>query len=813
MKSYKGMKRALGIFLAGAMIMQCMLPVYAEEPNNAGAGAGIEAVTEGTGNVISDQTVTGAPTTDTGSTVTVTETPGSDALGSSDQNSTQTPEQGMDQNTDQSNDQSSVDGQGINGSDAIQNEESNDSGSEPENDQKTKARAQLKATAEEPTPGLEYTTHVQTYGWMDPVTDGQQAGTTGLKKRMEAIRIHLTGLDGGRAAKATAEEQAQGDAAAVAEEEAQAADAAEAAENAGTAGQDEAAAAAEIAALTGSIEYQAHSQTFGWMDWVKDGELAGTEGLAKRLEAVRIRLTGEIAEKYDVYYKVHSSKFGDLGWAKNGQAAGSEGYARSIEAITIRLVKKGSADAPAQDTASFKSTTNLGNVTYSSHVQSYGWMNPVADGQRSGTTGKSKRMEAFKVNVAEMLDDAGYPIEGSVTYRAHSQSYGWMDWVQEGAIAGTVGKAKRLEALQIKLTGALAEQYDIYYRTHCASWGDLGWAKNGETAGTTGAAKSIESFEIRLVKKGDAAPGQDSPAAITEDNIGTVTYESSIAGTGWSGAVQSPNQSGTTGQKKKIEAFRISRTGNADVMFDGGISYRAYMQDGGWQGWKTDGETAGSTTDGKRVEAFQVKLTGEMANYCKVYYRAHVEKYGWLGWAQDGQTAGTNNCGYRIEAIQVMVVLKTAKAPGSTTGYFQDQVYKPRYNNAINTILSEAGNDLYSCYSWVVNHISYQTLPIHMNPPAGYSREEGYAIYAVENRRGNCFCYAAAFAGAAKRLGYTARYIEGGVGLRNGGIGPHGWVEIDLNGTTYICDPDGEYELGANFYMVTYGSARFNYVK
>ena len=33
--------------------------------------------------------------------------------------------------------------------------------------------------------------------------------------------------------------------------------------------------------------------------------------------------------------------FGWLGWAKNGESAGSEGYAKNIEAIEIKLVKKG----------------------------------------------------------------------------------------------------------------------------------------------------------------------------------------------------------------------------------------------------------------------------------------------------------------------------------------------------------------------------------------------------------------------------------------------------------------------------------------
>ena len=42
----------------------------------------------------------------------------------------------------------------------------------------------------------------------------------------------------------------------------------------------------------------------------KNGQLSGTSGKAKRLEAVKIRLTGEMKNKYDVYYRVHAQSYG-----------------------------------------------------------------------------------------------------------------------------------------------------------------------------------------------------------------------------------------------------------------------------------------------------------------------------------------------------------------------------------------------------------------------------------------------------------------------------------------------------------------------
>ena len=76
-----------------------------------------------------------------------------------------------------------------------------------------------------------------------------------------------------------------------------------------------------------------------------------------------------------------------------------------------------------------------------------------------------------------------------------------MSWVKDGNMAGTTGKSKRMEAIRIKLSGAIANYYDVEYRVHCQSYGWMSWKKNGETAGTTGKSKRIEAIQIRLVRK------------------------------------------------------------------------------------------------------------------------------------------------------------------------------------------------------------------------------------------------------------------------------------------------------------------------
>lgn len=240
--------------------------------------------------------------------------------------------------------------------------------------------------------------------------------------------------------------------------------------------------------MEGSIQYEVHCQTYGWMGYVDAGEMAGTEGQSKRLESIRIKLTGELEDKYDVMYRVHCQTFGWTDWVSNGMAAGTEGQSKRLEAIEINLVEKSDEDKEA-------------SVQYTTHVQTYGWLEPVMNGEMSGTEGQSKRLEGIKIDIK----DSDY--SGGIMYKVHAQTYGWMDWVTNYNMAGTSGQSKRLEAIQIRLMGDVAEAYDVYYRVHAQTFGWLGWAMNGQVAGTSGLSKRLEGIEIVLVKKGGEAPG------------------------------------------------------------------------------------------------------------------------------------------------------------------------------------------------------------------------------------------------------------------------------------------------------------------
>lgn len=295
------------------------------------------------------------------------------------------------------------------------------------------------------------------------------------------------------------------------------------------------------------------------------------------------------------------------------------------------------------------------SVNYSVHAQTYGWLDTVQDGAMAGTSGEAKRLEAIQISLGNA------PVSGSIQYRVHRQTYGWeTDWKSDGATSGTTGEGKRLEAIQIKLTGQMAEKYDVYYRVHAQSYGWLGWAKNGESAGTSGMSKRLEAIEICLVSKGGAAPGDTSNAFVKA----SIIYQTHVQTYGWRGWSFNNLESGTTGQGKRLEAIQIKLV---DPEASGSVEYRTHVQTYGWQDWVSDGAVSGTSGQGKRLEAIQIQLTGEMAEKYDIYYRVHSQTYGWLDWAKNGEKAGTAGLAKRLESIEIRLVAKGASAPGSTS--------------------------------------------------------------------------------------------------------------------------------------------------
>ena len=492
-------------------------------------------------------------------------------------------------------------------------------------------------------PTAYYSTHVQDIGWINTQYDNAISGTIGKGLKMESIRICATDIENNDL----------------------------------------------------SIKYQTHVENIGWQNWVENGETAGTIGQSLRVEAIRIKLND--TSEYSVKYRVHVQDYGWMDWKQDGEIAGTEGESKRIEAIQIQIIKKPkieinytynedintvtatiTSDKPlssindtswilSEDKLIYTKEYNYNDtykikvkdidgieeelevkiaqvvepislVKYNSHIQDYGWERKYSriDGQMSGTSGESKRIESIKISLGNSEE---IPENAVIKYQVHVQDYGWMDWKQNGEMAGTEGKSKRIEAFKIKLEGM--ENYSVEYRVHIQDIGWQKWRKNGEIAGTEGQSKRIEAIEIRIIEKG---------LEILEPEV---SYQSHVQDIGWQNKALEGTLAGTEGQAKRIEALKINLSdGNENAK----IKYRTHVQDIGWQAWVRNGAIAGTEGKNKRIEAIQIELE-DMEEYT-VEYKVHIQDYGWSDWMIDGETAGTTGKGKRIEAIKIRIVPK-----------------------------------------------------------------------------------------------------------------------------------------------------------
>lgn len=137
--------------------------------------------------------------------------------------------------------------------------------------------------------GIYYQAHCETVGWLDPVHDGQTAGTTNYAKRMEALKILMDKL---RKIYPNIE-----------------------------------------------IDVKAHIQKKGWVLYknITKDTVIGSVGESLRLEALEFIVRGIPAGK-KFMYRVHVQGKGWTGWTEAGFATGSVGMGVRIEAIQIMIV-------------------------------------------------------------------------------------------------------------------------------------------------------------------------------------------------------------------------------------------------------------------------------------------------------------------------------------------------------------------------------------------------------------------------------------------------------------------------------------------
>lgn len=127
-------------------------------------------------------------------------------------------------------------------------------------------------------------------------------------------------------------------------------------------------------------------------------------------------------------------------------------------------------------------------------------------------------------------------------------------------------------------------------------------------------------------------------------------------------------------------------------------------------------------------------------------------------------------------------------------------------DSQLKAIISAQTNDsmtrdekLKALYVYLRDNYKYLKKDLVAKEDVGW--EPAYAEEFLNTARGNCFSYSAAFCLLARQMGLPAYTVVGKLGTRN--VQDHGWVEIPLDGKTYMFDVELEWS-----YLYKHGQRR-----
>lgn len=97
-------------------------------------------------------------------------------------------------------------------------------------------------------------------------------------------------------------------------------------------------------------------------------------------------------------------------------------------------------------------------------------------------------------------------IVGNVLYRTYTTANGWSPWVLNGQQTTNYPNDVNIEAVEMRFSGYVNNQYDIYYTAKLEDGTTMDWAKNGTAAGTMGTDHYITGLRMAFYTKNSEFP-------------------------------------------------------------------------------------------------------------------------------------------------------------------------------------------------------------------------------------------------------------------------------------------------------------------
>lgn len=197
--------------------------------------------------------------------------------------------------------------------------------------------------------------------------------------------------------------------------------------------------------------------------------------------------------------------------------------------------------------------------------------------------------------------------------------------------------------------GIIKEVHDGYFRTIEGNTNAQGSSTGGQVA-VKYRPKSNTFAIIRPQYDEPEKPKQ--PDSKRVNNFG-LAYRAHVERAGWLPVVHDGQVAGTVGQSVRLEALKFTPPKGIRLDVD------VHMQGIGWKSYTAElgkyDPVMGTTGQKRRVEAVRITAHG-LPSGKKLRYRAHVQGTGWQPWQEAGNVAGTTGKSLRLEALQVEIV-------------------------------------------------------------------------------------------------------------------------------------------------------------
>ncbi|MCI2048489.1 MAG: hypothetical protein LKJ76_02080 [Lachnospiraceae bacterium] len=176
----------------------------------------------------------------------------------------------------------------------------------------------------------------------------------------------------------------------------------------------------------------------------------------------------------------------------------------------------------------------------------------------------------------------------------------------------------------------------------------------------------------------------------------------------------------------------------------------------------------------------------------------------------DGKQIGADGRYTGADAAALAAGTGTPAAPAQTAGtQTASDPTRQQVLNIANSVIGSVTNSsmtqkqkLNAVYSWLIRNASYRRT--YETPSGDWTAD--FALQMLSSHKGNCFRFAASFAYLAKALGYNVKVITGQVSAARGGVTPHSWDEVYIDGGWYIFDSELQFANHYNMFERTYSN-------